>query len=594
MNSRFEWRPRAVPGADSAVRLKLLRGPAALAALHDPVLLTQWEALLAANRDAEAFQGPGFIRAWYAAYAGEWEPVLAWAYGDAGAPKGLWFLAYQARSGTLAHAGAQQAEYQRWLVPPGGDAAFVSAAWQALCAELPVRELRIRYLPTQDALQALLADQWLHQRVRWRTVPRPLMRLDAEDIRKSAAKKSNKSRVNRLKRLGKLEFRQVTDAQELARVLPTLMAFYDFRQGAVNDSCPFIEDNRKRAFHEALFAAGAPTCHLTVTMLDDQPIAAFWGAVVGTSLQLGMLIHSPELAEHSPGKLHVQSLAEFLLSTGIDTLDLTPGGDAWKERFANAHDEVWDLTLFSSPMRASRRDWAIEARTQAKALLADLSLEPAQVRSLLGKIKRVNPTSLIRQVSRRISEHREYRIYRLDAAQAAGRAMDSRVHESAIGDLLAFEPTEAWQRRQDFLSAALSRIEAGDRPFTIVMDGKLVHSGWLVPRQSVSRMTEVSQTLHLPDHSATLFDFYTHPSYRGRGLYGANINHMLARAFADPSLAYAYISVLADNGASRKAIERAGFEYIGSFRWTRRFGRVQKSADACFIGAKKTDADATN
>lgn len=572
--------------------LQLLRGQAALDALADPVLCAQWEVLLEANPASMAFQGPGFVRAWYAAYAGEWEPIVAWASGPAGAPGGLWFLAYQQRSGTLAHAGAQQAEYQSWLARPG-DTSFVSAAWRALCAELPVRELRVRYMPDERAVKTALADPWLAERIRCRSLPRPLMRLDADEIRKSMAKKSNKSRVNRLKRLGKLEFRQVTDAQELQRILPTLIELYDFRQGAVNDSCPFTEDGNKRRFHEALFAAGLPTCHLTVTYLNEQPIAAFWGAVSGRSLQVGMLIHSPVLAEHSPGKLHVQSLAESLLDSDIDTIDLTPGGDAWKERFANAHDEVWELTLFSSPARARRRDLAEQAAAQAKALLAGLSLQPAHLRSLLSRIRRVNPGSLARQVSRRISQDREYRIYRLPAAQAGERARDARIRESALGDLLAFEPTESWQTRQDFLSAALKRIESGTRAFTIVIDGKLAHSGWLVPRQSESTMTEVDQTLKLPEHSAALFDFYTHPDHRGRGLYGANISHMLAQVFAEPSTAYAYIAVLADNVASRKAIERAGFQYVGSFHWASRLGKISKSADACFADAPEVEKDAT-
>jgi len=357
--------------------LSLLRGPAAKAALADPALLVQWKTLWASSPSATAFQAPGFVCAWYKAYVGVWEPVLVVSRSASGQLLGLWSLAWEQRSGMLAHAGAHQAEYHCWLALPGEAARFVAAGWRMLCAALPVANLRFRYLPGQDLLQTVDADPWLHERLRWRAVPRPLMRLDTEEIRKSMAKKSNKSRLNRLKRLGALEFKQVVDSAELERLLPTLTTSYDFRQGAVNQTSPFREDERKLDFHRNLFAAGAPSCHLTLTCLDQTPIAAFWGAVSGHMLHLGMLIHSPLLAEHSPGKLHLQHLAEALLGSGIDTIDLTPGGDAWKERFANAHDEVCEMYLFAQPGQAQAQDRRARIEVAVKAGLASLSLQPA-------------------------------------------------------------------------------------------------------------------------------------------------------------------------------------------------------------------------
>ncbi len=174
------------------------------------------------------------------------------------------------------------------------------------------------------------------------------MILNNNDIQASFAKKSNKSRFNRLKKLGKLEFRQLTDSTELERVFDDLIAYYDFRQGAVNHSTPFREDPQKRRFHTDLFASAQGEAYITATYLDERLIAAFWGAVSGKTVHLGMLIHSPFLAEHSPGKLHIMQLSEHLLKVGKDVLDLTPGGDAWKERFANAHDKVAEAIVYRS------------------------------------------------------------------------------------------------------------------------------------------------------------------------------------------------------------------------------------------------------
>ena len=76
-----------------------------------------------------------------------------------------------------------------------------------------------------------------------------------------------------------------------------------------------------------LFAVAPDETHVTVTYLDGRPIAALWGTVSGNTVHLGMLSHSPVLAEHSPGKLHVMQLSDYLFTEGKDALDLTPGGD---------------------------------------------------------------------------------------------------------------------------------------------------------------------------------------------------------------------------------------------------------------------------
>jgi RimJ/RimL family protein N-acetyltransferase len=295
-----------------------------------------------------------------------------------------------------------------------------------------------------------------------------------------------------------------------------------------------------------------------------------------------MLMHSPFLAEHSPGKLHLQRLGEFLIGEGYDAIDLTPGGDPWKERFANAHDEVLRVHLYAKPSQARRAQWRDWLEAKAKVLLARVSLEPSHIREFAARLR--NPTlgSLVRAATNWLWQGREFRIYRLAAHEVRERSSDARVSCNAIGELLRFEPGERWQSRERFLGAALARLEAGERAYTVCLDGKLAHSGWLIPRQHESRMSEVGQTLHLPPNSAVLYDFYTQPGFRGRGLYRATINHMLADLSRDPTLEFVYISVLADNLASRKVIERLGFTYQGSFYQQRRFGRITRSSDTVF------------
>lgn len=551
----------------------LVYGQSAHTLLGDPRYLALWRALHDECPHATVFQAPNFVCAWYGAYRAQWQPVVIQSRDSKGDLVGLWLLAHNPVTDVVAHAGTHQAEYHVWLALPGFDVSFLSAAWIELNRRFAGATLRFKYLPAGalgDTLQTAIGTRSGGVVVRKHS--RPLINLDPEEIKKSFAKKSNKSRFNRLKKLGKIEFRRLVDSAELERVFDDLIAYYDFRQSAVNHSMPFGEDPQKRAFHSELFTVMPGEMYVTATYLDERPIAAFWGAVSGKTVHLGMLIYSPFLAEHSPGKLHMMQLSEHLLKEGKNVLDLTPGGDPWKERFANAHDEVAEAIVYGSA-GAQVQDVTLDRLLQwGKWCSALVGVTPANVKSALAMLRRVRPTTVIRKIRNWSRMDREFRIYRGDRALAESFRCDERVHHNSLSHLLSFEPGEPWQSRDTFLSNALARLEHGEVAYTISIDNRLAHCGWMVKNQGESHMTEVKQSMTFPQGSVALYDFYSQPGYRGQGLYRATIGHMMREAFADAEIHHAYISVLADNLPSLHVIETMGFEYQGSLFLKRRFG----------------------
>jgi GNAT superfamily N-acetyltransferase len=169
------------------------------------------------------------------------------------------------------------------------------------------------------------------------------------------------------------------------------------------------------------------------------------------------------------------------------------------------------------------------------------------------------------------------RFYRLEPKQV--QPCPSPVaNTDSLHDLLTYQPFDSHDHsRQAFLSGALSRIDAGVHPYTVVRDGVLVHYGWLTARTKQSFITEVQHAYDYPPNSAVMWDFYTRPSHRGQGLYSQSMKQILADASKIPGTDYIYIAVLADNVASRKAIERAGFQYHESLTKTMRFGKANYS-----------------
>jgi len=138
--------------------------------------------------------------------------------------------------------------------------------------------------------------------------------------------------------------------------------------------------------------------------------------------------------------------------------------------------------------------------------------------------------------------------------------------------------------RQEFLARALQRIGRGHHVYTYVEGGTLIHHGWTAENQSRALLTEVGQELPLPPRSSVVYDCYTHPGARGRGIYKRSLRHLLQAIAAKGCSDWIFIWVLAGNGASRHVIEQAGFDYYGSafqltvLGWSRRSSTFAASA----------------
>lgn len=170
-----------------------------------------------------------------------------------------------------------------------------------------------------------------------------------------------------------------------------------------------------------------------------------------------------------------------------------------------------------------------------------------------------------RQAENLVYSHTEYRVYRIDFGNLATiPTTDAEFARNSMADLEKFQPTERWQNKTALLEQWAARMRAGSTVYTRSDDTALLHFGWLTPRVRRSSITEVGQKFCYPHGSAGLWDFYTHPPARGRGLYQANLATMLGDIARDRNCRFAYIGVLATNLSSRHVIEKLRFEHRGS------------------------------
>jgi CelD/BcsL family acetyltransferase involved in cellulose biosynthesis len=548
--------------------MNLIFDKAAVALLRDDEFIRNWKRLYESCQPATAFQEPEFVCAWYNAYQDKWKPLIVYTQNSQAEFTGLLLLAYDAQSKTLVHAGGEQAEYQTWLSLPNEHVKFLSLAWQQLCRQFDFATLRFRYLPSVEPWSDLLKKLPFAECIALRKRQRPLMTLNADDIKASFAKKSNKSRFNRLKKLGQVEFKRIVDIDELNRIFDEFIAFYDLRQGAVNLSKPFHEDHRKKDFHLDLFQRAGDKAYVTVTYLNGHPVAGFWGTVSKAHVHLGMLMHSPFLAEHSLGKLHLMQLSEQLLTDHYSVLDLTPGSDPWKERFANAHDEVAEAILYRSVLAKRKGELAYSMLDWLRKKANQKGITTAKLRTILKAIKEMRPGNLVNW----IRSDQTFFIYHIDRSLIDQFKQDEKISLNVISDLLDFEPSQVAPSEHGFLSIALARLEAGEKVYTMKSDNRLAFCGWLKSNQ------EDQQSL-LPKDSVTLHDLYIHPDFAQSDLYKRSLGHLLNDTFKDQSVQQAFVVVPEENKKGRQWVEELGFTFRSSYSVTSRFGR-QKMADS--------------
>ena len=179
------------------------RGKEAVALMADPTSRRKWAALYEACSYGTCFQDIPFVTTWYRSYAERFEPVLVSGEVKESSLTGLLTVALSKENNTLVPAGTDRAEYQVWLARDGQSDEFIESALNWLGREFPAAELRFRYLPPGTPLA--WCDRWTGQ-CHLRSVPRPLMSTrPGNTVAGSLRKRSMRSRLNRLERMGKIQ-----------------------------------------------------------------------------------------------------------------------------------------------------------------------------------------------------------------------------------------------------------------------------------------------------------------------------------------------------------------------------------------------------
>jgi CelD/BcsL family acetyltransferase involved in cellulose biosynthesis len=475
--------------------VQIHRGEAADRLLGDSAFMLEWAALYDQCPWATPLQSPELAGAWYRVYRETQEPILALAR-DGEKLIGLLPLTRADADGELTVAGAHQAEYKTWICLPAFANEFPAQALPAVLAAFPGSDLSFRYLPPNTPID-WLAGSTLQKLSLLRTFKRPLLELGA-DGSGALVKKTNKRRLRSMKKVGAMDFQRITDPAQFESLLDEIIPYYDARQLAVYGAPPFADDPLKKPYHEAMMRSPR-SLHVTVLRLGRQFASAHVNICHGKTVQLGFTVHNPLLWKHSPGKFHIHFLTQMLAQEGFERVDLTPGGESYKQRVANNFDDAHMLTVYATPARRLRGTLKAKAETKAMQWLALRGKSPADFRNWMNGILDFRPSSLARMLRPRPKPH----LFAADVHCAPTPAPN--IRRDDLKDLLAYTGPS----RQRFMSTALRRIEEGQHVYTRVENGRLTQCGWLIETPDEQTVAQSLPRLAVPPRHALALDLQT-------------------------------------------------------------------------------------
>jgi RimJ/RimL family protein N-acetyltransferase len=167
-------------------------------------------------------------------------------------------------------------------------------------------------------------------------------------------------------------------------------------------------------------------------------------------------------------------------------------------------------------------------------------------------------------------------VYALAATNKLPALLDSGINCNRIEDLIYFEQTERWLSREAFVEEAHKRIVQGMKLYTSVINERLVHYSWLVPRQDRAWFPYVNQHYDFPSGAAVLFNAYTHPAARGTGLHSRSMRRRVADAAATAGTTRVYTAIESHNSTSRAVAAKVGFVCVDVLYEITRLGRVRR------------------
>ncbi len=484
--------------APPALTRQLLTGDEVMDLLKDEEFLSQWDLLYHKCSWATVFQSRNFVYTWYMLFEDHYLPIVVKSETD-GKLDGLITLAIKRSKKPkeklfIVAAGHGEADCQTWLSTASASDEFIKFALKEVRQRFPLEDILIRNLPPGVPLE------WTREDNTWKncciveSFDRPLIQLNDFSI-----SKRNRKRVNRLEKIGTYE--EMTSLEELSAHIDQLTLQYDFRQGAMFNRTPYRNNPVYKALILSLFEKGL--LKVTVFRVKNEIIAGLIVIIGKNTAHLGGInAHSPLYARYSPGYIQFLLVTQQLARENIQFLDLTPGGDAYKDRIATTYDQVHALVVSGKKHFLLKR----KLRKLVHSKLKKAGIRPLSFQLYVNRQKYlIGKKGLWRQLVTSLQNKLKSKkplIYQLELA-GGEKSVPMEVNRNCLDDLLNYRFEGQGLTEWEFLESSMRNFENEKEVFAFSKNGKLQLLVW------VHRPTTHMEGLDpLPEGSIILQDLF--------------------------------------------------------------------------------------
>ncbi|HYH16259.1 MAG TPA: hypothetical protein VD794_13615, partial [Flavisolibacter sp.] len=232
----------------------------------------------------------------------------------------------------------------------------------------------------------------------------------------------------------------------------------------------------------------------------------------------GFITHSPFRAKYySPGYLQIVMLSQLLTKEGMTGVDLSPGGDSYKDRLASRYEDVHELLITNNPLYYLKRKLRYKYfKKLEKAGKRPMSVELAWKKRkylLKARLQKAKQEGLFRFAAKKLNQYihpPKELIYVATTATLKNTAAMS-VNKNNLRDMLCFVSKGTAMSRWEFLEDAMSRYENGECSYTYCYEGQLLGCVWVAEKQKANADKNIAS-----DPTIELHQFYCHPTGESR------------------------------------------------------------------------------
>ncbi|MDW3094931.1 MAG: GNAT family N-acetyltransferase [Gammaproteobacteria bacterium] len=454
------------------ITVKIILGDDALKYAKDGVFLEKWKTLADNTAHKTVFQEPDFVSLWFHHYQQYFEPVLVIGLSESEELIGLIPLAIDKKDAILTQAGAQLAEYSGWLCSKMHNDEFLSKAFQSIKVNISFSLWKWTYIaPGADTtwLQSYhLKNIGIY--ARFETIDSPVLDLhNKEKLKKVLKNKSVKSKINRLKRKGELKIERITEQSRALELMDQVTNLVNFRHESAHHDAAFEEDHLQRSFYEAR-SHNLKDNHFSVLWLGNKLLAFHFGYIDNDSIYISLTAFDPTESKHSPGVIFLIYLANLLIEEGIRYIDLTPGGDEYKERFSNAHNKLYLPTINTNKLQHSKQILKNNCKSLAITALEYCNIDKDKLKIHINK-----------RTKKRTYNQNDFDLFSISSEnyKIHDAHPNNNINIQSYSDLLNYQENDSGISRQEILSDATYRFSREDTLFTIHNNSRLQSYSWL-------------------------------------------------------------------------------------------------------------------